>query len=106
MFEDKLSRNYLDNNFLGNLFDLVENQLDEKFLEEVDPVLPDYRRSTNIIAYKDPVNIELCRDSGSDIQCIKTPRTQNSTVFQTQGNYEFKNRINQGGNTIITVVQK
>ena len=106
VFEDRLSRNFLDNNFLGSLFDLVENQLDEKFLEEVDPVLPDYRRSSNIIAYKDQINIELCRDSGSDIQCIRTPRTQNSTVFQTQGNFEFRNRINQGGNTIITVVQK
>lgn len=106
IFEDKLSRNWLDNSFLASLFDIVANQLDEKFLEEVDPILPDYRRSSGIIVVKDPINIELCRDNGADIQCVRTPRTQNATVFQTQGNIEFKNRINQGGNTIITLIQK
>lgn len=105
-FEDKISRNFLDNEFLKNIFEIFENQLDEKFLEEVDPILPDYRRSSGIIVFKDAINIELCRDNGADIQCVRTPRTQNSTVFQTQGALEFKNRVNQGGNTIITVIQK
>lgn len=105
-FEDKISRNFLDNEFLKNIFELFESQLDEKFLDEVDPILPDYRRASGIIVYKDAINIELCRDNGADIQCIKTPRTQNATIFQTQGALEFKNRINQGGNTIITVIQR
>jgi hypothetical protein len=37
---------------------------------------------------------------------VTTPMTQNSTLFQTQNNIEFRNRINQGGNTIITLIQK
>ena len=105
-YEDKLQRNFLDNGFLANIFDQLSNVLDEKFLEPVDPVLPDYKKSSGIIAYKDEMSIELCRDNGADIQCVKTPVTQNSTIYQTQGMMEFKNRVNQGGNTIITLIQK
>jgi len=106
IYEDKLSKNFLDNGFLASLFDLVGNALDEKFLEPVDPVLPDYRKSSGIVAYKDDTAVELCRDNGADIQCVRTPLTQNSTIYQTQGTIEFKNRVNQGGNTIITLIQK
>lgn len=106
IFEDKLTRNFLDNEFLANIFDQAFNALDEKFLDEVDPILPDYRRSSGIIVYKDPINIELCRDNGADIQCIRVPRTQDSTIFQVQRTQDFKNRVNQGGNTIITVIQR
>lgn len=106
MYEDKLAKNFLSNDFLASLFDVVGNILDQKFLDPVDPVLPDYKKASGIIAYKDEMSVELCRDNGADIQCIKTPLTQNSTIYQTQGNLEFKNRINQGGNTIITLIQK
>ena len=106
IYEDKIKRNFLDNGFLASLFDIIGSALDEKFLEPVDPVLPDYRKSSGIVAYKDEMNVELCRDNGADIQCVKTPLTQNSTIFQTQGALEFKNRVNQGGNTIITLIQR
>jgi hypothetical protein len=106
IYEDKLKKNFLDNDFLSSLFDIVGNELDQKFLEPVDPVLPDYRRASGIVAYKDEMNVELCRDNGADIQCVKTPLTQNSTIYQTQGNLEFKNRINGGSNTIITLIQR
>jgi len=105
-FQDKLSRNFLDSNFLANMFDLVGNGLNEKFLEEVDSMLPDYKKSSGIIVTKDDPTVTLCRDNGADIQCITTPQTQNSTLYMTQNNIEFKNRINQGGNTIITVTQR
>lgn len=105
-FQDKLSRNFLDSNFLANMFDMVGNGLDAKFLEEVDSMLPDYKKSSGIIVTKDDPSITLCRDSGSDVQCVTTPQTQNSTIYQTQNNVEFKNRVNQGGNTIISLTQK
>ena len=105
-FQDRLSRNFLDSNFLANMFDLVGNGLDAKFLEEVDTMLPDYKKSSGIIVTKDDPSVTLCRDSGSDIQCVTTPQTQNSTIYQTQNNIEFKNRVNQGGNTTITLTQK
>lgn len=106
MYEDKLRRNFLDNGFLASLFDVIGNSLDEKFLDPVDPVLPDYKKSSGIVAFKDEMTVGLCRDTGSDIQCVTTPLTQNSTIYQTQGNLEFKNRVNSGGNTIITLIQK
>ncbi len=106
MYEDKLKRNFLENSFLASLFDVVGNALDEKLLEPVDPVLPDYRKASGIVAYKDEMTVGLCRDNGADIQCVTTPLTQNSTIYQTQGNLEFKNRVNQGGNTIITLIQR
>ena len=106
IYEDKLNKNFLDNGFLASLFDIIGNELDQKFLDPVDPVLPDYRKASGIVAYKDDTSVELCRDNGSDVQCVTTPLTQNSTVYQTQGSLEFKNRINQGGNTIITLIQR
>jgi hypothetical protein len=105
-FQDKLSRNFLDNNFLANMFDMVGNSLNEKFLEEIDSMLPDYKKVSGIIVTKDDPTITLCRDNGSDQQCVTTPMTQNSTLYMTQNNIEFKNRVNQGGNTIISLTQK
>ena len=106
MYEDKLKRNFLDNGFLANLFDVIGGALDEKFLDPVDPVLPDYKKSSGIVAFRDEMTIGLCRDNGADVQCVTVPREQNSTIYQTQGNVEFKNRVNGGNNTIITLIQK
>jgi hypothetical protein len=106
MYVDRLAQNFLDNQFLASIFDMIGTGLNENLLAEVDSVLPDYKKSSGIVAIKDDMTISLCRDSGSDIQCITTPLTQNSTIYQTQGSLEFKNRVNQGNNTIITIVQK
>lgn len=105
-YESRLNRNFLENSFLASLFDIIGNALDEKFLEPVDPILPDYRKSSGIVVVKEDPNITLCRDNGADVQCVTTPLTQNSTIYQQQGSLEFKNRVNQGGNTIITLIQK
>jgi len=104
--QDKLSQNLLDQNFLGNIFDMVGNALNEKFLEPVDSMLPDYKKSSGITVIKEDPSVSLCRDNGSDIQCVTTPQTQNSLISMTQSNVEFRNRVNSGGNTIITLIQK
>jgi hypothetical protein len=106
MYVDRLAQNFLDNQFLASIFDMIGNGLSENFLAEVDTVLPDYKKSSGIVAIKDDITVSLCRDNGSDIQCVTTPLTQNSLIYQTQGSLEFKNRVNQGNNTIITIVQK
>jgi len=105
-FQDRISQNFLDNNFLANVFDMVGNALNEKLLAEVDTMLPDYKKSSGITVIKEDPTVTLCRDNGADRMCITTPQTQNSTLYMTQNNIEFKNRINQGGNTIIAVTQK
>ena len=106
IYYDRLAQSFLETSFLNSIFDMMINGLNENFLGEVDQTLPDYKKSSGIVAIKDEVSVTLCRDSGGDVQCVGTPITQNSTIIQIQGNLEFKNRVNQGSNTIITLIQK
>lgn len=105
---DKLSANDLEQDFLVNVLDLVNAQLAAQLdllNNQKAGLLPDYNALTNIKVTVDEITVELCRDDGSNIQCIQTPKNQNSTITQIQGVYEFKNRVNSGGNTIIIVKQ-
>lgn len=106
IFQDKISQNFLDNQFLANILDQLTVALDEQFLAPVDSLLPDYKKSSGIIVVKDDSTVSLCRDNGADRQCVTTPNTQNSTIYQIQGNLEFKNRVNNGNGTTITLIQK
>lgn len=106
LYQDKLSRDFLENSYIANFFDMVGNALDENLLGEVDSMLPDYKKSSGIIVVKDDPTVSLCRDTGSNVICVTTPQTQNSLISMTQNNIEFKNRVNQGGNTTITLIQK
>ena len=106
MYQDKLSRNFLDSDYLANLIEVMGNSLNEDFLKDTDNMLPDYKKSSGIVVTKDDPQITLCRDTGSDRQCVTTPQTQSSTIYQTQGSLEFKNRVNQGGGTVITLIQR
>jgi hypothetical protein len=85
---------------------MIGDILNEKLLDEIDSVLPDYRKSSGIIAVKDDTSVGLCRSDGSNMQCVSTPINQNSTIYQTQGNLEFKNRVNAGSGTVITLIQR
>jgi hypothetical protein len=106
IWQDKLSYTFLDNSFLNNVFDIIADALNEKLLEEVDTVLPDYRRSSGVIAVKDDPFVTLCRDGGGDQQCVTTPINQSATLIQSQGSITVKNRINQGTGTVITLIQR
>lgn len=106
IWQDKLSYTFLDTSFLNNVFDIIADALNEKLLDEVDTILPDYRRSTGVIAVKDDPYLTLCRDGGSDKQCVTTPINQSATLLQTQGSITVKNRINQGTGTVITLIQR
>ena len=106
LYQDKLSRNFLESDYLANLFEVMGNSLNEDFLKDTDNMLPDYKKSSGIVVTKDDPQITLCRDTGSDRQCVTTPQTQSSTIYQTQGSLEFKNRVNQGGGTTITLIQR
>ena len=106
IWQEKLNYTFLDTSFLNNIFDMVVSALNEKLLDEVDTILPDYRRSSGVIAVKDDPFVTLCRDSGSDIQCVTTPINQSATLYQTQGSITIKNRINQGTGTVINLIQR
>jgi len=112
IWQTDLSKNYLDQNFLQSILDIMNAELSALFgnlLAPVNPILPDYKPGTGEKAtVNDALGIvELCRtDSVNNTSCVTTPKTQNSTVTQSQsGGVVIINRINQGGNTFITTKQ-
>lgn len=109
IYQDKLSRNFLDQDFLANILDILDAQMKAQLNllnTTSNKLLPDYNALTGITVEVDEPKVTLCRDSGSDIQCVSTPTRQSSTIYQTQGSLDFKNRVNSGGGTIITLIQK
>ena len=108
LYQDKLSRNLLDNDFLANILDLVNQQLAAQmdFLAKAKSgLLPDYSALTGVTVELDEPRVTLCREAGGDIQCISTPTSQNSTITQTVGGTEVRNRVNSGGGTVINATQ-
>lgn len=108
VFQDKLSRNFLDQDFLANILDIINAQLAAQInlLNNTNSgLLPDYNAVSGVVAEVDDTSVTLSRADGSNIQSITTPKNQSSTITQTQGSVEIKNRINSGGGTIITVIQ-
>lgn len=108
MYQDKLSRNLLDSDFLANVLDIVNQQLAAQmdFLAKAKSgLLPDYNALTGVTVELDEPKVTLCREAGGDTQCITTPTGQNSTISQNIGGVEVRNRVNSGGGTIINATQ-
>ena len=96
-------------NFLANVLDIVNAQMASQINllnSTTSGLLPDYVATTGVIAEVDDASVTLSRDDGSNRQYITTPKNQNSTIYQTQGSIEVKNRVNTGGTTVITIIQK
>ena len=109
IFKDTLSRNFLDQNFLANILDIINAQLAAQLdllNSTKSGLLPDYTAISGIVATVDDNTVTLSRDNGSDVMSITVPKNQNSTVYMTQGPMDFKNRVNSGNNTTITLIQK
>jgi hypothetical protein len=108
MYQDRLSRNLLDNDFLANILDIVNQQLAAQmdFLAKArGGLLPDYSALTGVTVELDEPKVTLCREAGGDVQCITTPTSQNTTISQTVGGTEVRNRVNTGGSTTINATQ-
>lgn len=107
-FKDKLSTNLLDQNFLANILDIINAQLAAQLDllgKTKSGLLPDYNAITGIIAEVDDNNVTLSRSDGSNMQSVTVPKNQGSTIYQVQGVLDFKNRVNTGGTTTITMKQ-
>lgn len=108
VYQDKLSRNLLDNDFLANVLDIVNQQMAAQLDllgKTKSGLLPDYNALTGVKVEVDEPTVTLCREAGGDTQCITTRTGQNVTITQTMGGVEVKNRVNSGGNTIINATQ-
>ena len=108
MYQDKLSRNFLDQDFLANVLDIINAQLAAQLDllgKTKSGLLPDYVPTSGVTVEVDDLQVTLCRDGNGDTQCITTPKNQNTTITQIQGPVEIKNRVNSGGRTIINATQ-
>lgn len=108
MYQDKLSRNFLDQDFLANVLDIINAQMAAQLNllnTQKNGLLPDYVATTGVVVAVDELQVELCRNDGSNQQCVTVPKNQNTTITQIQGTVEIRNRVNQGGTTNITLRQ-
>jgi hypothetical protein len=108
LYQDKLSTNLLDQNFLANILDIINAQLAAQLNllnTQKGGLLPDYVATSGIVAEVDDVSVTLSRNDGSNTQSVTVPKNQNSTIYMTQGVLDFKNRVNTGGTTTITLKQ-
>lgn len=108
LYIDRLSRNFLEQDFLANVLDIINAQLAAELNllnTQKSGLLPDYVATTGVTVEVDEIGVTLCRNDGSNQQCITTPKTQNSTIVQQQGSIEIRNRVNSGGGTTITLRQ-
>lgn len=109
VFQDKLSKNFLDQEFLANILDIINAQLAAQLnlLNSTSSrLLPDWIPTTGVTVELDEPSITLGRDDGSNRMYVTVPTSQNTTIMMTQGSVEIKNRVNGTGTTIITLIQK
>ena len=112
--DNPLAQPLLEQYFLENIFDILAQQLQAEqagFLANLiapsnNNILPDYKKSTGVVANIGTSEVTLCRSDGSNNQCVAAPKDQASTIYQTQGEVTIKNRVNSSGNTTITVIQR
>ena len=108
-FQDRLSQNLLNTDLLPNILDLINAQMaaELNLLNTAQGgLLPDYRATSGVTVSLDEPTVTLCRDDGSNTQCVSTRTSQNVTILQVQGSVEIKNRVNAGGSTSITLIQR
>jgi hypothetical protein len=108
LFTDTLSRNFLEQDFLANILDIINRQMAAQLnlLNNTSGgLLPDYNAGTGVIATIDDTSVNLYRSDGSNVQSITVPNNQASAITQTQGLIEVKNRVNSGATTTIVVIQ-
>jgi FecR protein len=107
---------FVDGNILQNIFALANSRLVDHTRDINTSTVADANRLTNIvIGAAAPLNSrpasgsETYRpclgDGSSNIQCVAVPSNQSTTIFQTQGTTSIMSKINNGGNTLITLRQ-
>ena len=110
IFEDKLSRNFLDQNFLANILDILDSMMKAQLNllnTTSNKLLPDYVALTGVTVAIDEPKLTLARDDGSNVMSVTVPTSQSSTIYMTQGAMDtIKNRVNNGGGTVITLIQR
>jgi FecR protein len=109
-YQDKLARNFLDQNFLANILDIIDAMMKAQLNllnTTSNKLLPDYNAITGVVVDIQEPKITLSRDDGSNVMSVTVPSSQNTTMYMTQGAIDtIKNRVNSGGSTVITLIQR
>ena len=110
--DNPLTQPLLQQYFLENIFDILAQQLQAEqqqllvnFLAPQNNLLPDYNKASGVIATIGVSGVTLSRTDSSNMESITVPKSQQSTVIESQGAVSIKNRVNSSGTTIITVKQ-
>lgn len=111
LYADKLSEDLLDRDFLKNILDLINLQLikaaERQLAIKTDELLPDYDPEGPVRATTDGIGVTLCMETGpSDLSCVRTPTSQQTSITQTQGSVSIFNRVNDAGTTNIETIQR
>jgi len=108
IFATRLSQDFLDQDFLQNILTLLNEQLAMELNllnNTTSGLLPDYRASSGVKVAVDDLTVTLSRDDGSNVESATFSKYGNATLYQSQGQITIKNRINTGGNTVVTLKQ-
>jgi len=111
VFADKLSRNFLDQDFLRNILDIINAQMAAQLNmlnnNNNNKLLPDWIATTGVTIELDEPKVTLGRDDGSNRMYVTVPTAQSTLISMTQGSMpEIKNRVNTSPTTTITLIQK
>ena len=114
VWNNPLAQPLLQQYFLQDIFDILSQQLAQEsaqllgnMLTPEAQLLPDWFKASQVTKQITPTSVGLCRQDGSsNVACITVPHDQNTTTYIQQADgVNIKNRVNAGGNTIITLKQ-
>ena len=114
VWDNPLAKPLLQQYFLEDIFNILSQQLQQEasalLSNQLSPqaqLFPDWFKASLVTKEVTPTTATLCRpDGSSNVACISVPKDQNTTTFIQQADgVNIKNRINAGGNTIITLKQ-
>jgi hypothetical protein len=113
-WDNPLAKPLLQQYFLEDIFNILSQQLAQESaallsnaLAPQNQLFPDWFKASLVTKEITPTTATLCRtDGGSNVACVSVPKDQNATTYIMQADgVNIKNRINAGGNTLITLRQ-
>jgi len=100
-----LDKNYLDNNYLGNILDMTTNSLLGNELDQFNGLLPKYDKNSGLKYSVDNDVLNLYRETVNQYFDLKVETTRSLTLNLSQDGVNIKQLVNGPGTTTITIKQ-
>jgi hypothetical protein len=103
----KLSMNYLDQQFLYNMLDLLNSQLLANELNALNGMLPHYppNKAAGLLYVLDYNNLTLYRTTLNSFASVNVDKDSGTVVSLNQDGVTLKQVVNRTGGTVINIVQ-